>query len=160
MNATDFATAITNARSAADCERIEAQLQTLLTQVNLRKRTFEERDRQDGLQFTGQGAFICDCGNSVREGGDYIGSCGDCKEAFCTDCLLTCDKCEKYLCCEKEEPCAKWCEGCEDKTLCYNCLEECNYCQEKKCCEDCLQDTTAPFENLVCPDCFDYLKYS
>ena len=58
---------------------------------------------------------ICDCGNSVKEDGAYVGACEDCEEVFCIECLIDCDGCKKSICYggenEKEDPCAIVCEG-------------------------------------------------
>lgn len=153
---------IAEAKTAADCARLHVELQTLLAEVNEKKRNFEEEERTTGLKFAGKNAFLCDCGSSVDPAGSYLQTCEGCEEEFCVECLTKCDGCGKTLCNsgedEREKQCAVMCEGCETALICSDCSRTCNYCK-KKVCEDCLQDTTAPFEDLVCPDCFQYIKY-
>lgn len=89
---------IVQAKTAAECESLEAALKKLLNQVSSKKKEFEESDRKRGLEFKGKNAFVCDCGNTVKEHGEYIGSCEECNEAFCTDCLADCDSCGNTFC--------------------------------------------------------------
>ena len=93
----------------------------------------------------------------MKPEGAYIGSCEDCKEVFCVDCLTECEDCGKSVCSayEKEEPCAKQCDGCETTLLCEDCLTECSCC-DNKLCGDCPKEYY-PHEN-ICPECFDRMN--
>ena len=153
---------VAHASTVKECETLENELKKLLAQLHAKKKTLEQQDKEAGLHYTGQDAFICDCGNCVQEDGAYVGTCETCEETFCVECIAECDVCSTSCCNhdnDDDDPCAVLCPGCETAMLCSDCCMECNHCKEKKFCEDCLQDTTAPFEDLVCPDCFDYIKH-
>ena len=162
----DLTRKISQAKTADECASLEANLQSLLTQVSTKKRKFEEEDQEAGLKYKGtKNAFICGCGNSFKEDGKYMGACEDCRAKFCIECLSKCDDCDKTICNNNEgerdedDPCGVLCPGCETAMLCKDCCKACDHCEEKKFCEDCLKDTSAPFTNMVCPDCFDNIKY-
>ena len=145
---------IAKAETVEECESLLSELDSLQKKATEKKRDLEEAMEEAGLAFRGRNAFQCDCGNSVKKHGPYIGKCHECEETVCKTCLVQCSGCGNTVC----DPCAMYCKGCGD-TLCDECCLDCDHCNEQFC-EDCLQYTCTPVdENGVCPDCFDYIQH-
>lgn len=121
-----------NSADLSGCKLIRTKLERLLSVTKARIAKLEVNEEKRGLNYTGEDAVECGCGNTIQSGGDYSLTCDECSEnddvEQCTECIMNCTECEKHLCSEHQNPCS----GCGDD-FCQECLTECHSCGEGFC---------------------------
>ena len=167
---------IQNAKTAAECHKIQRELTEISQLVNTKLKELDTIEKEatasekkkansheDEIPFTydGEDAEFCPCGNTMHPNPylEQFDECTKCNNIFCVECLRDCDECGKAVCMgEIDKFCAVFCGGCDDMVLCGSpaCFQYCEICDTTPMCLDCKgTQLLPPFRQKVCPDCFD-----
>lgn len=121
-----------------ECQSLENILQELLQKVTRRKDRLKERALEKGLQYRGGDAVLCDhCQVSTYQVDDIAHGegCSLCGSSTCIRCAVTCP-------------------GCDEGSICEECLLDCNTCN-RALCTDCLTPNRDGLHQTVCGRCGD-----
>eukprot|EP00579_Thalassiosira_antarctica_P007789 CAMPEP_0201894268 /NCGR_PEP_ID=MMETSP0902-20130614/40386_1 /ASSEMBLY_ACC=CAM_ASM_000551 /TAXON_ID=420261 /ORGANISM="Thalassiosira antarctica, Strain CCMP982" /LENGTH=173 /DNA_ID=CAMNT_0048426281 /DNA_START=274 /DNA_END=792 /DNA_ORIENTATION=+ len=97
--------AIESTNDLLECERIQHKLKQLLKKADAKLADIEEAAKENGLEYEGEDAVECDCGNKVDPDGEYAVVCVRCEandgekkgEIICVECSTKCHICEELI---------------------------------------------------------------